>query len=281
MGRHQPLAARLVERLLLELDGERTYLMCGELRRQLRHDGGVEAAAEVHAHLDIAAQTYLDAFTERLPYEGDGLLLVALERGAVDAQFLVQRYGAPTSRDRQEAAHRHLPDAPERGVIGQRSPQCVHRGQFPRVELVTEPGVGRERLHLRGEEESTVLLRVEEWPLAVSVAGQDQCPGPGVTNRQGEGTVETGEAPGPPLDPRLQYDLGVRLGAERPAQPAEFGPEFHMVVQLAVEADPVPLGGIRHGLRTRCLIDDRQADRPHCHTVVQVVAGLVGPSVLD
>src|SRR4029450_5822998 len=75
----------------------------------------------------------------------------------------------------------------------------------------------------------------------------------------GEAPPQTGNRRGPPGAEGCQDHLGVGAGAEAETAALQLGAELPVVVDLAVEGDPVALARVRHRLRAPSDVDDREA----------------------
>ena len=97
-----------------------------------------------------------------------------------------------------------------------------------------------------------------------------------------------GEHPGEALDARLAVDrvrvqdhLGVAPRSEPTPPGLELSAQLAEVVDLAVEDDPVPSGGVAHRLPAGYEIDDRQPRHPETDIAGGMDPRVVGPSVLE
>ncbi len=156
------------------------------------------------------------------------------------------------------------------------------------VGLGHELGVGEHGLGLRREQHpSAGRTRVVERLDAEVVAGQHE-PRPGggsalaqVEDRQCPHAVEAGEAVGPPLEVRVQHDLGVAVGVEGVPERFELRPQLAEVVDLAVvgELHQAVVGA--HRLVAAGGVDDGQAAVSQACERVLEEALAIGPAVGD
>ncbi len=198
-----------------------------------------------------------------------------------EIELLVTALVQLTMSHPQEAGHRQLADAAKAGLVRQRRPLREDRRELPDVRLEREAVDCQERLHLGGEHQHAVMLGDEQRALAEAVAREEQAVFLGIVDGEAERAVETPQTALPPLQPGLQHHLGIRLGVEHPALRLQLGAQLAVVVQLAVETDPVAAGRVAERLGTGREIDDAQPHRAHRHVVVHEVADLVRAAMMD
>ena len=139
-------------------------------------------------------------------------------------------------------------DGVRRGDVG----VAEEQGQGVAIHAPVEPGVGRQGLEFRTEDEIAPGPAVVQRLDPQAVAHQPQGPLPAVPEGQGEharaalnGRART------PLDAGRQKGLGVRAAPEAVAQRFQFPAQVRMVVDLAVEDQDVAAVGRKHGLRAQ------------------------------
>ena len=108
--------------------------------------------------------------------------------------------------------------------------QAVRVGRDPRQER-------QQRLHLRGEVQHVVDVRVVERLDAETVAREEQLAAALVPDSVGEHAAQPVEELDAPSPVGGEDDLGVAVGGE--ALPAELGAQLEIVVGLAVVGDDV------------------------------------------
>src|SRR5688572_19081382 len=123
---------------------------------------------------------------------------------------------------------------------------------------------GPQRLHLRGESKQPVWnIDVMEGLFAKAVAGDEHFSGPRITDRQREHAVEMLDTRFAPLLISREDYFRIAGGLETVAFAGELGPEFLVVVNLAVEDDPEPAVMARHRLVSAWgQIKDRETPEP-------------------
>jgi len=149
------------------------------------------------------------------------------------------------------------------------------------VERSGDQRVAEQRLRLGREQEQPVAVPVVERLLAQPIAGEEEPARGVVPDGEGEHADE-------PLDACLAVDsVGVQdhLGVASRLKPAarghELGAQLAIVVDLAVEDDPVAAGGVAHGLAPGHEIDDRQPRHPEPDVAGGVDARVVGAAMLE
>src|SRR3989475_449551 len=110
-------------------------------------------------------------------------------------------------------------------------------------------GERKQRLDLRCKDERAGRHGIIEGLDAQSIAGAKQPAPRAVPDGEGKHAVEAGEAPFPPMAVGLQQHFGVGPGREGVAEPFELRPQVLMIVDLAVEYDPLRGSACRHRLR--------------------------------
>jgi len=83
---------------------------------------------------------------------------------------------------------------------------------------------------------------------AEEIANEEDCTFAGIEEGEGEHADEAGEAVGAPVVPGGEENLGVGGGVELPAEGFEFGTDFAIVVDHAVEGEVEAVVGGAHGL---------------------------------
>ena len=118
---------------------------------------------------------------------------------------------------------------------------------------------GQERqqgLDLGGKDEPIVDRRIVERLDAEPIASAEEALLLFIPNREGEHAAEVIDAVDAPLTIGLQNDFGIGMRSETLGP--EFDTQFDVVVDLAVERDPIA-AGIFHRLAAGIDVDDAQA----------------------
>ena len=110
-----------------------------------------------------------------------------------------------------------------------------------------------------------------------TVAPQHDPAAVALPDREGEHAVELLDEPRPPGVIGLQHHLGVAVGEELVALPFQFGAQFRVIVDAAVEYDGQAQGRIDHGLLGGIgQIDDLQPAVAERHPALSESSGAVG-----
>ena len=239
--------------------------------------GRVEPAGETRADRHVAAQPKPHRVDEQLPH--------MLGRVAGRRVALLER---PVARDPQAAL-----------VVGQR----MRRGQAQDPveerllgvvevalrDVVADDAQVRARtqrreqgLRLAREEEAAAVERVVERLHAEPVPRREEPPLPAVPDGERPHAVEPRDGLLAPLDEGGEQDLRVGAGAEAVASSLELGPQFAVVVDLAVVDEPVAAVRAREGLHPRVgqVEDGEPAERERA-AVLGEGARAVGASVVE
>ena len=118
-------------------------------------------------------------------------------------------------------------------------------------------GMLEERGQLRGEPEGSLSMEPIEWFFSKAVAGEKEPFLASVQNGKCPHAIESIEHGRPPLPPGVKKHLGIGMvGCEDMSPRLQFGAEFRVIVNLAVENnDRLAVGG-RHRLRAAGEVDD-------------------------
>jgi hypothetical protein len=276
-GGHCPRVRRLVERGILEADGERL----DPSRRVAARDGGhgrrIDAAREEHAERDVGEEMLAHRKVQRrreLRHRGD---------------FLGRPAAVPDVPPRLELrlARRVHEPVPGRQLahgaqdrLRRRHPLVGEiRGQRVGIELARDRRVDEHRLQLGGEDDLIGEQRVVERLDAQPVARQHQRLRWGVPHREPEHPLQVLEGVPPPHLPRVDDHLGVRAAAEHVALRAQPARELAIVVDLAVEDHPRRLILARHRLAAGVEVDDLEPPDAEPGRAAHDEAGVVRTAV--
>ena len=94
-----------------------------------------------------------------------------------------------------------------------------------------------------------------------AIARQHQPLGGFGPQRHREHAAHPREAIGIPLEERLQHGFGIAVGMEPAAAAFQFGTQFQVIVDLAVERDHGAAGSVNDGLIAAVKVDDFQPRR--------------------
>jgi hypothetical protein len=223
--------------------------------RQHGHQAGVETTAEERGHGDVGDHV-----------RGDRFLDHGAQVGAWPGRRLGRDIGHPPVRlvpatavrpELGPRARRQLLHAVDRAaLLGQ--PVVEHR-RDQRAGLGAELGSDRGDQRLQfGREDHAALAAEEVQRLdAERVAGQVHAAAVLVQHREREHAAEPLQRVRAPAPPGLEHHLGVAVGSEGDAGLGQLGPQFLVVVELAVVADRQAALGERL-VRFRRQVDDRQ-----------------------
>ena len=132
-------------------------------------------------------------------------------------------------------------------------------GQDSLVGCWGDQPAGPERLRLRSEGELRLGLDVIERFDAEAVAATEELSAPAVPDRKGPHAVEALDAALAPLLIGSQQHLGVAGAAKGVAKRGQFGAQFDVVVDLAVETDgELAVGAAHGGVAARREVEDGQ-----------------------
>ncbi len=189
-----------------------------------------------------------------------------LDAAAAQAQPVGRRQRANVAIDgarREKVAQREI--AFELGQIDRRIPRRARA----------------QRLDLAREMQRAPELRVEERLLAEPVARDEHLAVPHVVDGEREHALEHRHAVGAVLFVGVHDRFGVRRRAEDVAARDEPRPKRAVVVDLAVEDDPVRAVFVANRLRAAFAIDDREAPVPERRDRIREDALSVGAAVLE
>jgi len=142
-------------------------------------------------------------------------------------------------------------------------------------------GVGEDGFEFGAEVEFALVAAEVEGFDAHAVAGEDEALAGGGVEGDPEHAAEAGEDAGVPGEEALEDDFGIGVGVEVVAEGGEFGAEFAVVIDLAVEDDDgVAVGGI-DGLFAAGEINDAEADGTEGDVGGDVDAPLVGAAMVE
>ena len=241
-----------------EADGESLHAAL-QLLRVGDHRAAVEAAAQQHADRDIRAQVHLHRVAERgVERLGGGVELREVGLGGERVAPVFSQLGGAGAgeRQREEAAGGEFMNVPEmRARGGEREPgNVVEEGVG--IALAAHPPEREQAFQLGGEREARTVAGVVERLLAKVIAGEQEAVLAGVENREAEHAAELREHGVAELLVEMHEHLGVGLGAKGVAAGDEFGAQFAVVVDLAVEDDADRFVLIPDRLRAALQVDD-------------------------
>ncbi len=143
-----------------------------------------------------------------------------------------------------------------------------------------EAAVGKDGFQLGPEQERAVVeQRVEQRLDAEPVAREEQHIPVPVPQREGEHAAEAIDAALAPGLPGMDDDLGIAARMEDMAERLQFGNQFLVVVDLAVEDDADRLVFVVKRLLAGRQIDDRQPPVPQAHAGLDVQPAFIRPAV--
>ena len=283
---HHGRELALVELRVVESDGAGVH----RFRRQAGHGGhdgaGVNAAGQERAqrHLGDHAQPnrLLQSMTQLLAgiVKPDG----AVQR-EVDVPVFTRSTHRLSAADGQAVSGRQLArlaeDGARLGHIAQR--KILFEGErvdVPLERTAPRPLVGQQRLQFTAEQQRAVVQqRVVQRLDPHAVARHEQCLAIAVPQHEGEHAAEAVDAALTPLLPAMHDALGVALGVENVAGRLQFGNEFLVVVDLAVEHHHHRLVFIEQRLLAGGHVDDGQASMAEAQPGLDVQTAFVGASV--
>ena len=271
---HGARVVTLVVGLLLEADAEGSDRFGRQLGHQRHDDARVHAAAQECPDGHVATQAETDGFTKQL------MELGAVLAGCPGRLGLV--VGGPVPFDPwlaaipdEDAGRRQLVDPHEDAVRGRDVAVLQVARQRPPVDRPLDSGVDEERLELRAPRQSAGGETPVERLLAEAVAGEHQPVAIRVPDGGREHPAHVGRELLAVLLIQVRQHLGVALGREMMPLALELLAQFHVVVDLAVLADPDAAILVGQRLATGVQVDDRQSGRaddgPAVPRVVQVV----------
>jgi hypothetical protein len=275
--------AGLVEALLLEADGEGLHGAAGELRHQRDDDGGVHAAGEEGAQRHVGDHAQAHGLGQRVADEALGFLDVARDGTLPDGQVPVALHLVLAGAPGQDVAGRELGRGLVDGARGRDVLQGEEQVHRVRVHLAAQRGVQREqRAQFRAEDQPAArTLRVAERLLADAVARQQEPLLLLVPDGEGEHAAQRLDAALPHVLVEGEDGLGVGLRLELEASALQVLAQLPVVVDLAVEDDPVALVGVGDGLVAGVQVDDGQAAHGQAHAFAREEALVVGAAVGD
>lgn len=148
-------------------------------------------------------------------------------------------------------------------------------------EATGDFGVGKDGFEFGAEVEFALVAAEVEGFDAHAVAGEDEALAGGGVEGDAEHAAEAGEDAGVPGEEALEDYFGVGVGVEVVAEGGEFGAEFAVVIDLAVEDDDgVAVGGV-DGLFAAGEINDAEADGAEGDVGGDVDAPLVGAAMVE
>ncbi|MCY1293388.1 hypothetical protein D9M70_426470 [compost metagenome] len=121
--------------------------------------------------------------------------------------------------------------------------------QRHRVDARVHPAAGQQRRQARGEAQARVVAAQVQRLDAEAVAGEEQGLAVALPDGEGEHAVEFRQQRGAPGVIALEQHLGVAVGMEAVAERLQFGAQFRVVVEGAVEGQGEAQVGVDHRLR--------------------------------
>ena len=260
--RHEPRIGELVERALLEADGERAQRIVGFLGRKRRERARVDAAREQHADRNVADEMRADGVAKapaELLHEFGLVVVTGLECGrrprvprkhrltAFPDERVTRGQLVDVAKDRERRRH---------GVEGEE-----------RLERIEVDRTARERAQLGCELDAAFGHAVVQRLDAVTVAREHEPAFASVPDGDGEHPAEPLREARPPLLVCVHEHLGVALRAEPVAGACKLARELAVVVDLAVLHDHDGAVLVHDRLVSLRNVDDREpacreADRP-------------------
>ena len=230
--------------------------------RVVRDGGGIDPAGKEPAERDIRDQLpthrLRHVVTTRLHGGGarESLHLLPVmpggERREADGAVLraLEEVAGPELAD--AAGRRALPGRIEQGQVG---------GDGMGIRRQVDARHGEQGLQFRGKRETRRGPRPVERLHAGRVPREQEAPLIGEPGGEGEDPVQPWQAPAAMARQQFDEHLGIARTAQRRALALQPGPEFPVVVDLAVEDQRHPAARIGHRLMPgRGKVEDRQAD---------------------
>ena len=242
--------------LILWPEGDRVGvdLLDGAVREHC-DDAGIQAAGQEAGHRHVGHQVggdrLLDHLAQVRPCAPLGF------PGHVRDLPVVLQVHTPIRAEAGPGTGGELAHALDRAeLLGH--PVIEHRGhQGARLDPQLGPDRRHQRLQLRGEQHAPAPPQVEQRLDAERVAREKQLAGLLVGQGEREHTAEPGQRRRSPVAPRLEHDLGVGGSDEADATAGQLGPQFLVVVELAVVDERQPALGQRLAGRGG-QVDDRE-----------------------
>ena len=271
----------LVELRVVEADRAGVDGLGREAGHRRHHRAGVDAAGEEGAQRHLGDQAQLHRFAQPVHEFGAGILQAArvAEREVDVPVFLgfTDRLAAPDGEHvRRRQLLRLAEDRARLGHVAE-GEVLFHR---ERVDVAFQAAVGQERLELGAEEQRAVVeQRVVQRLDAQPVPRHEQRLLVAVPQREGEHAAKALHAGFAPLLPGVDDDLGVALGVEAVAGGLQFGNQFLVVVDLAVEDHDHRAVLVEQRLLAGGDVDDAQPPVAEAQPGLDVQAAFVGAAV--
>ena len=132
--------------------------------------------------------------------------------------------------------------------------------QRERVDVSRATRVLEQRGEFAGEAEGVAFMKIIERLFAEAVAAAEEASAFAIVDDEGPHAVEALDEIVAPLAVGVEQDFGVGMvGRELAAEPHEFGAEFGVVVDFAIEGDAEFSIARPHRLRAAGDVDDREA----------------------
>ena len=230
--------------------------------RQRAGDRGIEPTGQIGADRHVGAHPEARCILEQGSQFG-GVLCPRPFRPGVVAIGKIERppqaLPPPVGVGDGQLSRLQLTDAGEGGARSDRRPQREDLVEGDRIEFEPEAGNGGQRLDLGGEPQPAGVLGVIERPHAHAIAGQQQAAAAGVVEGKGEIAVELVEEVVALELVEGQQHFRVGGGQKTPAARHQFGAQFDVVEDLAVEDDGQRPLGVAERLGAVTEADDGQA----------------------
>src|SRR4051812_25133488 len=107
-------------------------------------------------------------------------------------------------------SRRQLFDATEDGVRSERAPELENFFDHLRIEFAVDAGIAEDRLDFGSEEQRFALyFRIEQWPHADAVSGEEKAFAVAVPNGDGPLAIHSFEAGGAVSLEQMENDFGI------------------------------------------------------------------------
>ena len=232
--------------------------------RQPGHDGddgaGVDAAGEEGAERHFGDHPQADGFFEAVGQFGAGVGIAdRVVEGEADIPVFARLADRLAAAQQQGVGRGQffglLEDGARLGDVAEGEVFLDGAG----VDFALEAAVGEQRLEFGAEKEGAIVEQgVEQRLDAEAVAGEKQGFAVAVPEGEGEHAAEAVDAALAPGFPGVDDDFGVAAGVEDVAERLQFGDEFLVVVDFAVEDDADALVFVVQRLLAGGQVDDRQ-----------------------
>ncbi len=222
----------------------------------------VDAVAKQESDRDVADHAALARLLEQRAEDFRSLLTVGSTPGTESAEAGAEPLLFPHIRRRRGldiVSGPDLSNVADDGSRGDDVAQCQELDCRPDVEIARHVGCLDERCNARGKHQALRRPVPEKWPLTESIPHQPETLGLRVEERERPVTDQAWQRLRPPAQPGMKHHLGVAATPEPRRIEPEFGRQFAVVVDLAVERQEQTPARVRHRLMPgRTAVDDRQ-----------------------